>query len=194
LAHSSDSLMTGNTPVPSSAWLFASAWLDVMGDKSGSNLNPEDAPPSSSPSRSTGSLSSPPWFNLLVAEDNLPDALLVREAIRLEKLPLDVHVVPDGQQAIEFIMRAESDPEAPCPHYLLLDLNLPKKDGFEVLQRLRASPKCKDIPVLIMTSSDAPADQNRTAELGASYFRKPGDYEAFLKLGGVLRQLMKDSK
>ncbi len=128
-----------------------------------------------------------------MAEDNLPDELLVRDAVRTEKLPLEVYVVVDGQKAIEFIERAETDPEAPCPHLLLLDLNLPKKNGFEVLQRLRASDKCKDTPVLIMTSSDSPEDRRRVAELGARYFRKPGTYEAFMKLGGVLKQLLTDS-
>ena len=128
-----------------------------------------------------------------MAEDNRPDVLLVREAIRLEKLPLELHIATDGEEAIKFIERAETDPGGPCPHILLLDLNLPKKDGFEVLRRLRASAKFKDIPVLIMTSSDSPGDRSRAAELGAGYFRKPGSYDAFLKLGAVLRQLIKDS-
>ncbi len=127
-----------------------------------------------------------------MAEDNLPDALLVREAIRLENLPLDVHIAPDGQQAIEFIARAEADPNAPCPHLVLLDLNLPKKDGFEVLQRLRASARCKAIPVLVITSSDSPGDRNLAAKLGASYFRKPPSLEEFLKLGAVLKKLLQE--
>ena len=111
----------------------------------------------------------------------------------MEKLPLEVHIAADGEKAIEFIDRAETDPESPSPHFLLLDLNLPKKDGFEVLRRLRASAKFKNIPVLIMTSSDSPGDRNRAAELGAGYFRKPGSYDGFLKLGTVLRQLIEDS-
>jgi DNA-binding response OmpR family regulator len=118
---------------------------------------------------------------------------MVREAIRMENLPLDVHVAPDGQQAIEFIVRAESDPDAPCPHFLLLDLNLPKVDGFEVLQRLRASEKFKNIPVLIVSSSDSPGDRSRAADYGAGYFRKPPNYVEFLKLGGVLKQLLKEN-
>jgi len=115
---------------------------------------------------------------------------LVREAIRQGKLPLEVHVVSDGQQALEFIERAETDARAPCPQIALLDLNLPKRNGFEVLERLRASPKCKGVPVLIVTSSDAPADLQRATAMGAGYFRKPASYSAFLKLGDVLRKLM----
>jgi chemotaxis family two-component system response regulator Rcp1 len=135
----------------------------------------------------------PAKLNLLLAEDNLPDALLVREAIRMENLPLEVHIAADGEQAIEFIARAEKDTEAPCPHFLLLDLNLPKVDGFEVLRRLRASNKCKSIPVLIITSSDSPGDRSQAASLGAGYFRKPPSYDEFLKLGAVLRRLLDDN-
>jgi chemotaxis family two-component system response regulator Rcp1 len=134
----------------------------------------------------------PQRLNLLLAEDNLPDALLVREVVRLGNLPLDVHVAPDGQQAIEFIEQAEQDPDAPCPHFLLLDLNLPKRDGFEVLRRLRASDKCKAVPVIIITSSDSPSDVSQAAALGAGYFRKPPSYEEFLKLGDVLKKLLED--
>jgi CheY-like chemotaxis protein len=137
--------------------------------------------------------SAPQRFNLLVAEDNLPDALLVREAVRMEDLPLDVHLAADGQQAIEFIARAEKDPDAPCPHFLLLDINLPRADGFEVLRRLRASERCKSVPVIVISSSDSPADRDQAAKLGAGYFRKPPSYEEFLKLGGVLKQLLRDN-
>lgn len=111
----------------------------------------------------------------------------------MEDLPFHVHLAPDGQQAIDFIARAEADPNAVPLHGLVLDLNLPKRDGFDVLRRLRASAQFKDIPVLIVTSSDAPGDLSQAAALGAGYFRKPPSYDEFLKLGGVLRQLLKDS-
>jgi len=129
-------------------------------------------------------------LTLLIAEDNYPDVIVVREAIRLEDLPFEIHIASDGREAIAFLERAEMDPEAPCPHVLLLDLNLPKSDGFEVLRRLRRNAHCKDIPVLVMTSSDSPEDLRQAAELGASYFRKPPNYEEFLKIGGLLRKLV----
>lgn len=182
----------GTPAVLGLVWLFAKEWLSVTEDASGSNPNPEKELPSSSPSRGTSNPSIQRRLNLLVAEDNLPDTLLVREAIRMENLPLEMHVASDGQEAIDFIAAAEADPDAPDPDLLLLDLNLPKRDGFEVLRRLRASPKYKGIPVLIMTSSDSAADQSRATELGARYFRKPPNYDEFLKLGKALRQLMKD--
>ena len=128
-----------------------------------------------------------------MAEDNLPDALLVREAIQAEKLPLEVHIVPDGELALDFLERAEKDPSTPSPHVLLLDLNLPKIDGFEVLRRVRATEKFKNIPVLFVTSSDSPGDRNEAARLGASYFRKPVSYEEFVKIGAVLRRFLEDN-
>jgi DNA-binding response OmpR family regulator len=135
----------------------------------------------------------PPRFNLLLAEDNLPDALLVREAIRMENLPLEVYIAPDGERAIDVIVKAENDPDATCPHVLLLDINLPRIDGFEVLRRIRASDKFKNLPVLMVTSSDSPADRNEAAKLGAGYFRKPVTYDEFVKIGTFLRRLLEEN-
>lgn len=131
-------------------------------------------------------------MNLLLAEDNLPDALLVQEAIRQENLPVQVRLATDGEQAIAFIEKAENDPAASCPDILLLDLNLPKIDGFEVLRRIRSSVRCRDAAVLIVTSSDSPEDRSQAAKLGAGYFRKPISYTEFLKLGSVLRRFLQD--
>ena len=116
----------------------------------------------------------------------------MREAIDKEHLPLEVHLVSDGKQAVDFIERSEADPDAPSPHILVLDLNLPKLDGFEVLERVRSSSKHNRIPVLIVTSSDSPSDKAEAAKLGAGYFRKPTSYEKFLQIGGVLKQLLNE--
>jgi CheY-like chemotaxis protein len=117
----------------------------------------------------------------------------VREAVQREGLPLQVHIVSDGQQAVDFVTRAEVDPDAPVPHIIVLDLNLPKMEGFEVLRRVRASGKLKHLPVLIVTSSDSPDDRSEAAALGARYFRKPTGYEEYLKIGSVLRQFLEET-
>jgi CheY-like chemotaxis protein len=190
LAYSSDSIVTRNTAAPVSGWLFASASLSGTEDESGSNPNPEKAQLSSSPSPGTRPETWPQKLNLLLAEDNLPDALLVREAIRQENLPVEVFVASDGERAIDFLEKSEEDSEAPSPHLVILDLNLPKIDGFEVLRRIRASEKHRHIPVIIMTSSDSPADRSEGAQLGAAYFRKPPNYREFLKIGPTLKRFL----
>ena len=191
MAYLSGCITTRTTAEPASVWRFAGAWSNAMAEPSGSSPSQAKDPASSSLSQSRTE-PTVHRLNLLLAEDNLPDALIVREAIRIEGLPLNVHIVADGQQAIDFIARAEENPEAPGPQLLLLDLNLPRRDGIQVLKRLRDSAKFKDIPVLVVTSSDSPSDLSAAAALGAGYFRKPPLYEQFIKLGGVLKQLMKD--
>ncbi len=99
----------------------------------------------------------------------------------------------DGEQAIEFIAKSDEDDSAPHPQLLLLDLNLPKREGFEVLRRVRDSRRSKEIPVLIVTSSDSAADRAQAAQLGAYYFQKPPSYEGFLKLGQVLERILADN-
>ncbi len=111
----------------------------------------------------------------------------------MENLPFDVYAAGDGELAVQFMDRAESNPDSPCPHLLLLDLNLPKIDGFEVLRWVRASERWSMLPVLIVSSSDSPKDRAEAARLGAGYFRKPMAYLEFSKIGGVLRQLLEIS-
>jgi DNA-binding response OmpR family regulator len=110
----------------------------------------------------------------------------------MENLPLEACIAPDGERALDFILKAENDPDAACPQVLMLDLNLPKIDGFEVLRRVRASDKFKNVPVIIVTSSDSPADRREAAKLGALYFRKPVSYDEFVKIGPFLRQLLQE--
>ena len=117
----------------------------------------------------------------------------MREAIQAEQLEVDVHIVADGELAIDFIARAATDSEAPAPHVMLLDLNLPKVDGFEVLRRVRAIEKFKNIPVIIVTSSDSPEDRREALSLNANYFRKPVSYEEFIKIGAVLRRFLEEN-
>jgi CheY-like chemotaxis protein len=192
LGYSNDFIVTRSLAALVSDWQYVGACLSVMADESGPTPPPEKERPFTSPFRNSLAEPVPQRLNLLLAEDNLPDALLVREAIRNEKLPLDVHVALDGERAIEFLEKAEQNPDAPRPHLMLLDLNLPKVDGFGVLRRIRASEKYKDLPVIIITSSDSPDDRSESARLGAGYFRKPPSYEAFIKIGAALRQLLED--
>lgn len=129
-------------------------------------------------------------LSLLLVEDNPADIYLVKEAIQREGLNCDLEVVGDGEHAINIIEALDADGSITCPDVLLLDLNVPRRTGEEVLERVRRSERCARIPVVIITSSGSPADHDRANELGAAaYFRKPSDFQEFMKLGRLLRNL-----
>lgn len=125
-----------------------------------------------------------------MVEDNLADALLVREALRAERLPVEVYAAVDGEQAIAFIEKAEGDSGAPAPDAVILDINLPRIDGFEVLRRIRASARFETLPVMVVTSSDSPGDRSESARIANGYFRKRPDYDEFLKIGPAIREML----
>lgn len=126
-----------------------------------------------------------PWRILLI-EDSPADALLVAEALRPQAAAYDVVRIADGAAALEYVDRLHRG-EAACPDLVMLDLNLPKHSGTEVLERLRAEPGCRDIPVIIFTTSDAAPDRAAASQLGAaSFFRKPSDLDEFLKIGEIV--------
>jgi len=128
---------------------------------------------------------------ILIVEDNPADANLIEEALAEAQLNCGLSIMRDGARAIEFIERLDADASHPCPDLILLDLNLPKVSGQEVLNRLRLIPRCKDVKVLIISSSNAPADRDRSMQLGASeYFRKPSSLEQFMALGSLVRALL----
>lgn len=123
---------------------------------------------------------------ILVAEDDPNDALLLRRAMRRARLPNPVVVASDGDQAIAYLAatgtyegRSRADP----PALLLLDLKMPRRDGFEVLDWVRAQPDIGNLPVVVLTSSRETADIDRAYSLGAnSYLVKPGEPVAFVEL------------
>ncbi len=119
----------------------------------------------------------------LLAEDNPGDVRLTQEALRESKIRNNLNVVPDGMEAMEFLRRQGKYADAPAPDVVLLDLNLPKKDGREVLAEIKSDPKLKRIPVVIITSSEAEQDILRTYDLHANcYVTKPVDLDQFIKV------------
>jgi CheY-like chemotaxis protein len=130
-------------------------------------------------------------FQILVVEDAEPDVLLVQEALERAGLTFELQVLDDGEKAIEFIERLERDQTSAPPHLVLLDLNLPRMNGGRVLDRLRQSTTCGQIPVVILTSSDSPSDKAQVGQLRATqYFRKPSRLNEFMRLGEVVRDLL----
>ena len=104
----------------------------------------------------------------------------------------DLDVVQDGEKAIRFFDRVDQDESAACPVLVIIDINLPKRPGGEVLREMRKSRRCAGALVVVVTSSDSSRDRDDMARLGANaYFRKPSDYESFLKLGEVAGALLR---
>jgi two-component system, chemotaxis family, response regulator Rcp1 len=133
-------------------------------------------------------------LRILLAEDNEADVVLVRYALQSHNVLHQLHVIADGAKAIDFIVKIGRPGSAPCPDLMLLDLNLPTADGTEVLREFRKHPQCSSTPVIIVTSSDAPKDRARVAELGIShYFTKPSDWDAFMRLGEVVMRVAENS-
>jgi DNA-binding response OmpR family regulator len=121
------------------------------------------------------------------------DVFFVREALRSEGSENELFIAQDGEKAMEFIETAENSRDSPCPQVILLDLNLPRKSGAEVLLRITQSSRLSHVPVVIVTSSDAPSDRAETTRLGARrYFVKPRDLDEYLKLGLVVKDVLRE--
>jgi two-component system, chemotaxis family, response regulator Rcp1 len=120
-------------------------------------------------------------LEVLLVEDSPGDVRLTREAFKDAKVLINLHVASDGAEAMAFLHRQGRHANAPRPDLILLDLNLPKKDGREVLEEVKESPKLKTIPVVILTTSASEADILRSYRLHANcYITKPVDLPGFL--------------
>jgi chemotaxis family two-component system response regulator Rcp1 len=122
-------------------------------------------------------------FEILLVEDSLGDIRLTREALKDAKVHVHLNVVSDGVDAMAFLRREGQYSKAPRPDLILLDLNLPKKDGREVLNEIKDDATLKSIPVVILTTSEAGEDVLRSYKSHANcYITKPVDLEGFLKV------------
>lgn len=124
---------------------------------------------------------------ILLVEDNPGDARLTQEALREGKICNRLHVVTDGEAAMAFLRRQGHYYHAVRPDLILLDLNLPRKNGQEVLAEIKADPELRRIPVVILTTSAAEEDVNRSYDLHANcYITKPVDLAQFIKVVQLL--------
>lgn len=131
---------------------------------------------------------------ILLAEDNPADVYLIREALREHRVDATVRVASDGREVLQLICPDNADRAVPRLDLIILDLNLPRHDGIEILERLRGSAQLAGVPVVVLTSSDSPRDQKVANQLGATcYLRKPSSLEQFLALGEVLKRLLNGS-
>jgi len=126
-------------------------------------------------------------IEVLLVEDDPGDELMTREAFEDNKIRNTLHVVRDGQEALDFLYRQGEHIDAPRPDLVLLDLNLPRYDGRQVLERIKTDPELALIPVVVLTTSSAEEDILRSYKLHANaYVTKPVDLEQFI---GAVRQI-----
>ena len=125
--------------------------------------------------------------DVLLVEDDEGDVLMTREAFEFYKIRNQLHVVSDGEQALQFLRRTGPFADAPRPGLILLDVNLPRRNGLEVLAELKQDPELLLIPVVILTTSKAEEDILRSYKLHANaYVSKPVDFENFM---AAIRQI-----
>ena len=179
--------------IPEPAWALPSASGSSNGPAAESGWSPLSVRVQRFSLRSragtnSGQASEGTAVSILLAEDNPADAALVRKALEEHGVEGELLVIDDGEMAIEFIQALDADLSAACPGLAIIDLNLPKKPGREVLERMRLSERCRHIPVMILSSSDAERDRADAARLGATrYIRKPSRLEEFLSLGAIFK-------
>jgi two-component system response regulator len=122
-------------------------------------------------------------IQILLVEDNPGDVRLTQEALRDSKMHNRLHVVDDGVKAIQFLRQQPPYAQVPRPDIILLDLNLPRKDGREVLAEIKADDDLRRIPVVVLTTSDDEEDILRTYDLHANcYITKPVDFTRFITI------------
>lgn len=119
---------------------------------------------------------------ILLVEDNPVDAMMTREAFANGRICNNLHEVEDGEEAMDFLYQRGKYSSVPLPDVILLDLNLPRKDGREVLAEIKADPSLRHIPIIILTTSESEEDIFKSYELQANCFiTKPVDMEQFTK-------------
>ncbi len=128
----------------------------------------------------------------MLIEDNPADVFLVKKALEANNVESDVMHFQDGDQAIRSLLSEGEDHGVQLPDLILLDLNLPCRDGLDVLHAIRSNPRLADIPVAILTSSEAPSDKNRASTIGAvHYIIKPPELASCLgEVGGAVNNLL----
>jgi CheY-like chemotaxis protein len=128
---------------------------------------------------------------MVLVEDSPADCYLFQEALKAHSVETDLIVFHDGEDALSFLVAAEAD--GPQPQLFVLDLNLPKVDGFTLFQHLRASARFAHSSVIVLTSSSNPADRAETLKLGAPHFLlKAEDVTDCLDIGRVIKRMLPD--
>jgi len=128
-------------------------------------------------------------IEILMVDDSMGDVRLAQEALKEARVRNRLSVVHDGEQALAFLRREDGYADAPRPDLVLLDLNMPRMDGREVLAQVKNDPDLRSIPIVVLTTSEAEADIVKAYDLHANaYITKPVDLEAFLDAVKVVEE------
>lgn len=128
---------------------------------------------------------------ILLVEDNDADVYLFRKALETADLRFELIVIRDGAEALAFVRRERENSTSQLPDLVVLDLNLPKVGGIQVLRAIRERESFSNVPVAIVSSSSSPQDRDQTQKLGVNrYIKKPPDLDEFLKIGQIFRELL----
>ena len=124
----------------------------------------------------------PEDYPILLAEDSVDDILITKRAWKEGQIKNPLYIVRDGEEAIDFLFKTGEYLDAPTPALVLLDLQMPRMDGFEVLLKLKTDEKFKKLPIIVLTSSPRDKDVDRAYQLGCnSYICKPVNFDNFIK-------------
>lgn len=135
----------------------------------------------------TGSEGRP--FKILIVEDNPGDVRLMQEVLREGQVPCSLHVAENGCDALDFLCKAPPYAEAPRPDLIFLDLNLPGKNGMQLLAEIKASPALRQIPVVVLSTSASQQDILKAYDLHANcYIAKPIDFDDFIRVIRLIKE------
>jgi len=130
-------------------------------------------------------------LTIIVVEDNPVDVYLIRWVLHAHELSHELHVIDNGDHALNYIHQLAHEERLRSPTIMLLDLNLPQRDGREILRQIKSIPQVADIRVVIVTGSNNPTDRRETLALGAdAYFAKPNHLNEFMQLGDLIKHLV----
>lgn len=126
-------------------------------------------------------------MNILIVEDSEPEKIIIKEAFKEANVNCNLCMAKDGVEALEFLNQEGEFERAPKPNLIILDLNLPRKNGLEVLAEVKNNPKWRHIPILIFSNSEFPMDICQCYELNANaYINKPSEFQEFIDLANMI--------
>jgi CheY-like chemotaxis protein len=134
-------------------------------------------------------------FRILLVEDNEADAYLFQMALATAEFNFELDVLRDGEEALSYVRGEGKHADRPVPDLLVMDLNLPKYDGSEVLVAIRQDEQFLNMPIVITSSSTSPRDQAKVEELGIErYISKPLEVDEYFEIGRILKQILLDKR